>query len=212
MLENQIKKCSKCKQLKSLNEFSNNKNTKDGKHSHCKSCLKKYSQANKDVIAERMKEYYKENRERHKEYRQENKTAISAYQREYKEANKEMIAAYLKEYYQDNRETIATYKKEYSQTPEGKASQKNKNMRRRSTKKQGDVTTQQLIMLDKNAKVCYWCKCSLKKVKVHIDHYNPLSKGGKYTLSNLVVSCQSCNNRKHAKDPIVFANSIGRLL
>jgi len=84
--------------------------------------------------------------------------------------------------------------------------------RRRSLTKQGDVTNIQLLELQQNAKVCYWCKCLLKNVKVHIDHYVPLSKGGLHTLSNLVVSCSKCNLSKEAKLPNDFANSIGRLL
>ena len=40
----------------------------------------------------------------------------------------------------------------------------------------------------------------------------PLSKGGEHTLTNLVVSCPTCNLQKNAKDPIEFANKLGRLL
>lgn len=64
----------------------------------------------------------------------------------------------------------------------------------------------------KCTKVYYWCSCSLKNKTTHIDHYEPLSRGGAHTISNLVVSCSNCNLRKRAKDPIEFAQSIGRLL
>ena len=78
--------------------------------------------------------------------------------------------------------------------------------------KQGDVTSNQLLKLQQNAKVCYWCGINLKGKATHIDHYIPISKGGEHTLSNLVASCDKCNLIKHAKDPFVFANSIGKLL
>lgn len=89
---------------------------------------------------------------------------------------------------------------------------KNIQQRRRSIKKIGDVTTNQMLELQNNAKICYWCSIPLKGKNMHIDHYVPLSKGGEHTLSNLVVSCSTCNQKKNAKDPILFANSIGRLI
>ena len=59
-------------------------------------------------------------------------------------------------------------------------------------------------------KVCYWCGAKCAKA-FHIDHYVPLSKGGKHEASNLVVACPPCNAKKRAKDPLEFAASIGRL-
>lgn len=35
---------------------------------------------------------------------------------------------------------------------------------------------------------------------LHIEHVNPISKGGTHVLSNVVPSCQSCNYSKRAKD------------
>jgi len=118
---------------------------------------------------------------------------------------------YKKKYRQVNREKLAECRKAYFQTQNGKAVRKNSKHKRRTITKQGDVTTQQLLELQSSAKVCYWCGVSLKGKKVHIDHYVPLSKGGEHTLSNLVVSCASCNLSKHAKDPLVFAHSVGKL-
>ena len=61
-------------------------------------------------------------------------------------------------------------------------------------------------------KLCPQCNTNLKNKKIHLDHYIPLSKGGEHTLSNLVISCPHCNLSKNAKDPYIFANSIGRLI
>jgi 5-methylcytosine-specific restriction endonuclease McrA len=35
---------------------------------------------------------------------------------------------------------------------------------------------------------------------LHIEHVNPISKGGTHVLSNVVPACQSCNYSKRAKD------------
>lgn len=57
-------------------------------------------------------------------------------------------------------------------------------------------------------KVCHWCgvKCSPWQV----DHRLPLARGGAHDLSNLVISCATCNQRKGSRDPIEFARSLGR--
>ena len=46
---------------------------------------------------------------------------------------------------------------------------------------------------------CAYCGDGL--VKVHWDHWKPLSKGGSHILANLVPSCPPCNQTKSAKWP-----------
>lgn len=181
---------------------------------------KAYYQKNKDSITIRFKKYYQDNLEainqKKKEYSSKNKDSRREYDKKYYEENKKAINdrhnEYHKEYYKENKEAIKKRHKEYFKTGIGMAIIKNSQHRRRTITKQGDVTTGQMILLQQDAKVCYWCNKSLKRAKTHIDHYVPISKGGEHTLSNLVVSCQKCNSTKHAKDPIAFANSIGKLL
>ena len=36
------------------------------------------------------------------------------------------------------------------------------------------------------------------------DHFVPVAKGGGYTRRNIVPACQSCNSKKHDKDPFVW--------
>lgn len=115
-------------------------------------------------------------------------------------------------YYRLNKEKCNIRNKEYFATDIGKAVRKNNKHKRRSIERQGDVTNKQLLELEQNAKTCYWCNKSLKNKQIHIDHYVPLAKGGEHTLSNLVVSCNKCNMSKCAKDPLLFANSLGKLL
>ena len=58
---------------------------------------------------------------------------------------------------------------------------------------------------------CINCTKPLKN-KYHIDHIQPVARGGTNHQWNLQLLCPSCNCRKHAKDPIVWANENGRLL
>jgi 5-methylcytosine-specific restriction endonuclease McrA len=52
----------------------------------------------------------------------------------------------------------------------------------------------------------------LTKKNRHIDHIQPVARAGTNDRSNLQLLCQPCNSSKGARDPIVFAQSIGRLL
>lgn len=182
--------------------------------------MKDYYIANRECFLERSKEYQKTYKqanktriiERDRAYYQSNRDKIVEREKAYYKINIDKLAKYSKIYYQANKAKIAERKKLYHQTPKGKATIKNSYHCRRTLTRQGDATSKQLLELEQNAKICYWCNKSLKNKKVHIDHYIPLSKGGEHTLSNLVASCPKCNSTKHAKDPIVFANSIGKLL
>lgn len=57
---------------------------------------------------------------------------------------------------------------------------------------------------------CAWCKTSLKNGFVR-DHMIALADGGDNSPQNIELLCQPCNNKKHAKDRIRWANENGKL-
>lgn len=58
---------------------------------------------------------------------------------------------------------------------------------------------------------CIVCETNILE-KYHVDHIQPLSKGGLHTQFNIQLLCPACNMRKSAKDPIDFMQENGKLL
>jgi hypothetical protein len=58
------------------------------------------------------------------------------------------------------------------------------------------------------------CASCYKKLngKYDVDHIFPIAKGGTNYPENIQLLCKSCNCKKHAKDPFVWAKENGRLL
>lgn len=77
---------------------------------------------------------------------------------------------------------------------------------------EGYFTEADLGQIYRNQKgKCAYCHGRLGK-SYHRDHVIPLTKGGTNWPRNIQLTCQACNNRKYNKDPIVFAQELGRLL
>lgn len=58
---------------------------------------------------------------------------------------------------------------------------------------------------------CAYCRTSLDD-GFHVDHIQPIAKRGEHSPRNLQLLCPPCNQSKHAKDPIVWAQEQGWLL
>jgi 5-methylcytosine-specific restriction endonuclease McrA len=69
-------------------------------------------------------------------------------------------------------------------------------------KKQGDNTlnAERIKDLLNSRQNCLYCGKPLEDSQKAIDHMIPLAKGGEHSITNLAVSCNPCNNRKHSKD------------
>lgn len=117
----------------------------------------------------------------------------------------------LQSYYL-NKEKENTYAKVYANNHKDKIRliKSNYKFKRRTIEKTGDSTKDVELWVNKQKKICYWCNVSCNQ-NYHIDHYEPLSKGGKHTVDNLVIACPACNLTKNAKDPYKFALTKGML-
>jgi 5-methylcytosine-specific restriction endonuclease McrA len=186
MLKDWKKVCIKCKLNKELCLFSKHSRSKDGLQQTCKKCVNEYSIANKNKISAYKKAYNAKNKD---------KNALRA--KKWVEENKEYYVDARKKYYQ-----------KYKKTDKAKAVYKNASHKRRISKSDGDLTSEQLLTIEKSAKNCYWCGIDLNKRILHLDHYIPLSKGGKHTESNIVPSCAKCNMAKGSMMPDDFKRKL----
>lgn len=48
----------------------------------------------------------------------------------------------------------------------------------------------------------------MKMTGFHIDHFVPLALGGKNEDWNILLTCPTCNGRKHAKHPAQFLREV----
>jgi len=184
------------------------------------------------------KRWEKNNPERYKEkvrkYREKNKDAISERRQIYRQKNKPKIKDYQKQW-RENNPDYDHRKLWKSRSPEFRY---NHLRERREKRKAEDPLAYKLTAVQHQAKRraqqisagetvskeeliailgaqkhrCIYCRADLRKAKKHLDHIMPLALGGKHVRGNLQWLCSSCNLKKQAKDPILFAQKQGRLL
>jgi len=214
-----IENIDKIKQYQDENKTKIKERKKAKYLSNCeeiKQKRKQYCKDNPDKIKEQKRKYYLKNQDKIKaktrEYYFNNIEDIKIKSKEYRKNNFEKLKKAKQKYVKENPEKVKERHRRYMQTEKGKLIAKNMKHSRRDKYKKGDVTTEQIKELYKNTKNCYWCNCKLEKNNTHLDHYIPLSKDGKHTISNLVLACGSCNRKKSSKDPLKFAQEIGKLL
>ena len=216
MIGNDVEKklCRKCGVVKDTSSFHRHKKYKF--QSICKECKASYARENKDAIAERQHEYWISNKETLSKYRaewylenietarknakenyQKNSTERKSKARSYAIENSEKVKKTKKEYYENNKDVFM-------------ASSRNRRARNRGASGSHTKDDIILILTMQNDK-CAWCRSRLNG-KYHIDHIQPLSKGGSNFPNNLQILCAKCNLRKGPKDPIDFARDDGRLL
>lgn len=99
-----------------------------------------------------------------------------------------------------------------------RAKQRQKNQRRRAQKKraEGQHTASDIrrIYKDQQNGLCAYFECCQTELddSYHVDHIQPLARGGSNYANNLQLCCAPCNISKGASDPIEFARSLGLLL
>jgi len=66
-------------------------------------------------------------------------------------------------------------------------------------------------VLSSSRGLCFYCSGELDFDDWHLEHKNPISRGGSSERFNLVASCPSCNNKKRALTADEFLAKIATL-
>lgn len=168
-----------------------------------------YREANKEHITERQRNYYQENADKFSEYRrnyyQENADKLRERSRNYNQENVGKIREFRRNHYQENASKILERNRNYRQTPSGKSVKIRNNQKRRAIKKgcHSQPYKQEDILNLFNGE-CAYCG---NKVKLSLDHFIPLNKGGSDVQGNLLPACLSCNCSKRNFDAIDWYKS-----
>lgn len=231
------KECFRCKELKPRAEYGHSTQTRDGKQGVCLACFRaqrhdeywsdpevsrakrrdhyernkesvlannaKSREKNREKVRESKAEYYQKKKlcpewqKRQRKLREENKAVKARYDKQYRASTPDQQAAWSKAWAEKNKAKVKAIKHNYK-------------ARRRAQEASGVSSKELAAWAESQEKRCYWCsdKCANN---YHVDHYTPLSRGGKHELENLVIACPPCNITKNAKDPYQFANERGRL-
>lgn len=100
------------------------------------------------------------------------------------------------------------YNPKYYSSESSRLKKRARDMKRRVLKQQADnehKISDEVIkqVIEKYSGKCAYCGCECLD-NYHIDHKNPLSKGGGNEFDNLALSCPHCNLSKHNKTDIEF--------
>lgn len=156
----------------------------------------RYYQRSKDAVKARSKAWLTQHpvirKARYDTWRKANPLKVSAYSKKWRQANKAKATQSVRSWVERNPEKNALAQKRWAlEHPEYYR-------RRYETLKNGDLTYEQwLSVLDQFNYCCAYCLRSA--LELTLDHIEPVSKGGRHTLCNVVPACKSCNSRKSNK-------------
>lgn len=199
MADVETRLCLECEQVLPLTDFRKNHKMRGGYTNRCKSCLLRMDHARWAAMdpgerAATLERY----RHRNREYRVKNASLVKARKADYFQRNKARLIEKTYAHRRKNPERLRELARGWSN-------------RRRTLVAGGLTAKQQADWASAQKKVCHWCGKACAK-KYHIDHVQPLSRGGKHEVRNLCIACPPCNLRKNNKDPIEWAQSLGKLL
>lgn len=217
--------CSKCGETKPLTEFSPDKRRIDGRSSHCRQCHRSYEVLHPRPLKPKLQSgdsktcnrcgttkpveqfvrckdgdgyrnqckgchyattntWRAQNKEHRREYDRRNYDRLSQQQREWAARNHDRILAKRRLRYKTPRALLYARLRAHE----------------RRVVKSGTVTPDQIAALHQQQGRCYYCKKPFNNRRnATIDHVIPLSKGGQHNISNIVLACWPCNNKKRAQ-------------
>lgn len=180
---------------------------------------KKYYNANKEQLKQYKHEYYQNNKERlteiNRNYAINNRDKTNGYKIKYYENNKEKVLKIHRQYYKNNKEKLAELRKQYRENNKELIRERRiKYCSAQSYKEKHKIYTHNRKALknslEKNFKISDWELCKSKfnnmcaycgnEKELTQEHFIPLTKGGEYTVNNIIPVCKECNSSKSNKN------------
>ena len=214
----ETKVCTRCEKELTIGMFGNAKKNKDGLSTWYKKCLNEYAEKRKNPLRKkrikvitnpRMRFCYKCKRELTFYDFNKDKSAPSGYNSCCKECQKKKY----KTYYEYNFDKIKITRNIYINQNILKIKESQRKyvtkhhlnfvfyaQKRRAMKEllPSTLNEQQWELIKQQFdNKCAYCGKGLPLAQ---DHFLALSKGGEYTINNIIPSCQSCNSSKRDKD------------
>lgn len=185
-----IKICSKCKvELPATSEFfTKNSSKKDGFQSYCKACHKEYCKDNREKVIEHKRKYRENNADKRTEYNKANVDKKAAYDKKYVKANVEFIYKRNSQYQKDH--------PEQQRAINHRRKAKKKSLIRDFTIKQWESCLEYFDYKD--------AYTGLLMNTPSQDHVIPLSKGGEYTMNNIIPCDKGINSSKGNRDMLTW--------
>jgi len=166
----------------------------------------------RELNPEYFKDYYRDNVARIKNRMKESYRADPAptkqRAKEWKLQNADRALELRQAYYRANKSTIEQRVREWNAANPEAARARGRNYRARSKQAVGSHTGADIkALFVKQLGVCIYCRTPLGD-GYHVDHIQPLSRGGSNWPDNLQLTCAKCTNDKRATDPEEYARRL----
>ena len=176
---------------------------------HVNEQKRKHAAANREANKERCRKWRNANKEhisvKNRQYRLANQQRLREYLQSYQVANQQRLQERNRLYREANRQTLRERSQEWREANPDKARSLARQSRRiRRAREAGAIdpgaphataaATARRAWLFGNC--CAYCGSD---GLLHLDHVEPLARGGLHTPDNLVPACQRCNLSKNAK-------------
>lgn len=137
-------------------------------------------------------------------YNLEHKESIALTKKKYAEEHRDLMNSISRNYRANNKEKVRERTNSWrKRNPEKSVLQTNRRRALRYENESFRLTDIDMVdRVNKQNKCCFWCGKKLDNY--HVDHVIPISKGGRHSIGNIVISCPSCNSIKNNKFPVYF--------
>lgn len=201
----QTKVCSKlenCLHPKGVNallpitDFYREKRNKSGRRADCKYCVRS-----------KVDEWRVKNPQKAKElsgkWRKEHPDEFRDYLNRWQKSNKDKVSLYGKRYRDKHPEKEREHARQQRIKFPERLRKNKQNRRAREANAISQLTlTEWQWLLDQSKNRCVYCgKHEDDCRRLEQDHIVPVTKGGGYTITNIVPACRSCNARKNDRTP-----------